>query len=279
MTLILDGRRVALERESSLQPVVSAWRERSGRVPCLATILVGTDPASTTYVRMKASACRRIGIEPLLVHLPGSTSTQQLLDQIQKLNEDPDVFGILLQHPVPPEIDERQCFDAIALEKDTDGVTTAGFGRMAMGLQAFSSATPTGIMSLLREYRLDLAGKHAVVLGRSPILGKPMAAMLLNVDATVTVCHSKTSDLKGIVARADILVAAVGKPRFVPGAWIPDRAIVVDAGYHPGGVGDIDAAGEDVRWSAYTPVPGGVGPMTISALLENTVQAMELRHA
>jgi len=137
MTLILDGRRVALERESSLQPVISAWRERSGRVPCLATILVGTDPASATYVRMKGNACRRVGIEPLLVRLPGSTSTQQLLDQIQKLNEDPDVFGILLQHPVPPEIDERQCFDAIALGKDTDGVTTAGFGPMAMGLQAF----------------------------------------------------------------------------------------------------------------------------------------------
>jgi len=134
-------------------------------------------------------------------------------------------------------------------------------------------------MSLLREYKLDLAGKHAIVLGRSPILRKPMAAMLLNVDATMTVCHSKTSDLKGIVARADILVDAVGKPRFVPGAWIPDRAIVVDAGYHLGGVGDIDAAGEEVRWSAYTPVPGGVGPMTISALFENTVQAMELRHA
>lgn len=262
-----------------MQLVVSAWHEQSGRVPRLATILVGTDPASATYVRMKGNACRRVGIEPLLVRLPSWTSTQQLLDQIQKLNEDPDVFGILLQHPVPPHINERQCFDAIAIEKDTDGVTTAGFGRMAMGLQAFGSATPTGIMSLLREYKLDLAGKHAVVLGRSPILGKPMAAMLLNADATVTVCHSKTSDLKAIVAGADLVVAAVGKPRLVPGTWIPDGAIVVDAGYHPGGVGDIDAAGEDVRWSAYTPVPGGVGPMTISALLENTVQAMELRHA
>ena len=278
MTLILDGKRLALEKEARLKVIVSAWCAQSGRIPRLATILVGIDPASGTYVRMKGNACRRVGIEPLLVQLPSCTSTQQLLSEIQKLNEDPNVFGILLQHPVPPHIDERQCFDAIAIEKDTDGVTTAGFGRMAMGLKAFGSATPTGIMSLLLEYKLDLAGKHAVVLGRSPILGKPMAAMLLNADATVTICHSKSSQLEEIIARADLVVAAIGKPHFVPGSWIPDRAIVVDAGYHPGGVGDIDAGGEAARWSAYTPVPGGVGPMTISALLENTVKAMELRY-
>lgn len=254
--------------------MVEAWREQSGRVPCLATILVGSNPASATYVKMKGNACRRVGIEPILVHLSNLTTTEDLLIQIQKLNDTSDIFGILLQHPVPTQIDERRCFEAIAIDKDTDGVTTAGFGRMAMGLQAFGSATPTGIINLLRFYNVEIKGKHAVILGRSAILGKPMAAMLLNCDATVTVCHSNTQDLAKIVAGADILIAAVGRPRFIPGSWISDGAIVVDAGYHPGGMGDIDASGEEARWSAYTPVPGGVGPMTISALLENTVQAM-----
>lgn len=277
MTRILDGKAVALSSEEFQRARVTAWRQRHDGEPRLATIVVGDDPASATYVRMKGNACRRVGLEPLLVQMPASTSTAELLRQIEALNDDNGVFGILLQHPVPARIDERACFDAIALHKDTDGVTTQGFGRMAMGLPAFGSATPTGIMALLREYDVQVSGRRAVVIGRSPILGKPMAAMLLNADATVTVCHSRTENLATVVAEANLVVAALGRPHFIPGAWIPDGAVVVDAGYHPGGLGDINANGHIERWSAYTPVPGGVGPMTISALLENTVVAMEGR--
>lgn len=273
--MILDGKALAQAKEATLAKRVNACRERSTVVPSLATVLVGDDPASATYVRMKGNACRRIGIEPRPLVLPATTTTQDLLATIRRLNDDPAIVGILLQHPVPPQIDERQCFDAISVVKDVDGVTTAGFGRLAMGLDAFGSATPTGIMALLRAYEIDPAGMHAVVLGRSPILGKPMAAMLLNADATVTICHSRTQDLSTIVGRADIVIAAVGRPHLVPGTWLRDGAIVVDAGYHPGGIGDIDLEGETERLRAYTPVPGGVGPMTISALLENTVMAME----
>ena len=275
MTLILDGKALAISREKLLRLRVSAWRQSHKGKPHLATILVGDDPSSFTYVRMKGNACNRIGLEQLLVHMPATTSTHELLQQINALNDNPNVFGILLQHPVPPQIDERACFEEIAIQKDTDGVTTQGFGRMAMGLHAYGSATPTGIMTLLREHQVKVRGRRAVVIGRSPILGKPMAAMLLNADATVTVCHSRTDDLASVVADANLVVAAVGKPLFIPGLWIPDDAVVVDAGYHAGWVGDIDALAHYRRWSAYTPVPGGVGPMTISALLENTVVSME----
>jgi len=187
----------------------------------------------------------------------------------------PNVHGILLQHPVPPQIDERLCFDAIALDKDVDGVTCLGYGRMAMGGAAYGSATPAGIMRLLDAYKVPLKGKHAVVLGRSPILGKPMAAMLLNEDCTVTICHSRTLRLRGFVAQADIVVGAVGRPEFIPGEWIKDGAVVIDAGYHDGGVGDIELGSVIERALAYTPVPGGVGPMTINTLILQTLQAGE----
>src|SRR5690606_27292302 len=177
--------------------------------------------------------------------------------KIRELNVNPDVHGILLQHPVPSQIDERACFDAIDLEKDVDGVTCLGFGRMAMGEPAYGCATPKGIMRLLEAYNIDLAGKHAVVVGRSPILGKPMAMMLLNANATVTICHSRTRDLAAHIRRADIVVGAVGKPEFIRAEWIRDGAVVVDAGYHPGGLGDIELAPLAGRVAAYTPVPGG----------------------
>ncbi|CAN0421466.1 unnamed protein product, partial [Phaeothamnion confervicola] len=238
-------------------------------------ILVGDDPASATYVRMKGNACQRVGMQSLRIALSAATTTAELLARIDELNANPDVHGILLQHPVPGQIDERACFDRIALRKDVDGVTTYGYGRMAMGEQAWGSATPAGIMRLLAHYRIALSGRLAVVVGRSPILGKPMAAMLLNADATVLVCHSRSRDLPALLAQADIVVGAVGKPQFIRAAWVKDDAVVVDAGYHPGGVGDIELAPLVARCAAYTPVPGGVGPMTINTLIAQTVAAAE----
>lgn len=274
--LLLDGKAVAARTEAEMSARVAALKAKSGgRTPILATLLVGDDPASATYVKMKGNACRRVGMESTAITLPASTSTEQLLAEIQRLNANPDVHGILLQHPVPHQIDERACFDAIDLRKDVDGVTCLGFGRMAMGEAAYGSATPQGIMRLLAAYQLDLAGKHAVVVGRSPILGKPMALMLLAANATVTICHSRTQDLAEHVKRADIVVGAVGKPEFIKAAWIKDGAIVVDAGYHPGGVGDVELAPLVERVAAYTPVPGGVGPMTINTLILQTLEAGE----
>ncbi len=274
--IILDGKILAQQIENELAGRIQRLKDLSGgKTPILATILVGDDPASATYVRMKGNACKRVGMESLKILLPPTATTQDLLDQIDALNADPDVHGILLQHPVPKQIDERAAFDRIALDKDVDGVTTHGFGRMAMGEPAFGSATPAGIMRLLRYYAIPLEGKRAVVVGRSPILGKPVALMLLNANATVTVCHSRSQNLPEIVHEADIVVGAVGKPAFIQGAWIKDGAVVVDAGYHPGNVGDVDLPAVIERCSAYTPVPGGVGPMTIATLIAQTVEAAE----
>ncbi len=274
--LILDGKALSKQMESELAVRVQKIIERSnGKVPILATILVGDDPASATYVKMKGNACQRVGMESLKVVLPQTTTTDELLAEIDRLNANPDVHGILLQHPVPSQIDERLCFDRIKLEKDVDGVTVLGFGRMAMGEPAYGSATPAGIMRLLKHYQIELKGKHAVVVGRSPILGKPVAMMLLNEHATVTICHSRTQDLPAVVGLADIIVGAVGKPEFIKGSWIKEGAIVVDAGYHPGNVGDIELSAVTEKCSAYTPVPGGVGPMTIATLIAQTVEAAE----
>jgi methylenetetrahydrofolate dehydrogenase (NADP+)/methenyltetrahydrofolate cyclohydrolase len=274
--IVLDGKAYAKELEAELQSRVQKVIEKTGEEPpILATILVGADPASATYVRMKGNACRRVGMESISIALPEETTTEQLLTAIDELNANPRVRGILLQHPVPKQIEERECFDRIAIEKDVDGVTSHGFGRMAMGEAAYGSATPAGIMRLLHRYNIDIAGREAVVVGRSPILGKPMAMMLLNENATVTICHSRTKSLKEIVGRAEILVGAVGKPEFIKADWIRDGAVVVDAGYHPGGVGDIELAPVIERCAAYTPVPGGVGPMTIATLIAQTVEAAE----
>ncbi|MEH6551165.1 MAG: bifunctional methylenetetrahydrofolate dehydrogenase/methenyltetrahydrofolate cyclohydrolase FolD [Pseudomonadales bacterium] len=273
---ILDGKALAQETEALLSERVIALKEKSdGRTPILATILVGDDPASATYVKMKGNACRRVGMDSLAVEMPSTTSTEQLLDKIAELNNDINVHGILLQHPVPEQIDERACFDAIALEKDVDGVTCLGFGRMAMGESAYGCATPQGIMRLLEAYKVDIEGKHAVVVGRSPILGKPMAMMLLQANATVTICHSRTRNLADLVRQGDIVVGAVGRPEFIKGDWIKDGAVVVDAGYHPGGVGDVELSAIMDKASAYTPVPGGVGPMTINTLIFQSVESGE----
>jgi len=274
--IVLDGKSLAAESEADLlSRVEQLKRQSAGKAPILATLLVGDDPASATYVKMKGNACRRVGMDSIAVEMPATTTTQELLAKIDELNANPDVHGILLQHPVPEQIDERACFDAIALAKDVDGVTCLGFGRMAMGEPAYGCATPQGIMRILEHYGIEIEGKHAVVVGRSPILGKPMAMMLLEKNATVTICHSRTRDLPGIVAQADILVGAVGKPEFIRAEWVKDGAVVVDAGYHPGGVGDIELSALTDKASAYTPVPGGVGPMTINTLIEQSVQSGE----
>ncbi|MDC0591241.1 bifunctional methylenetetrahydrofolate dehydrogenase/methenyltetrahydrofolate cyclohydrolase FolD [Gammaproteobacteria bacterium] len=275
MAKIMDGKKVAVNTEESLINRVNSLKNQKGYVPTLATILVGNDPASATYVKMKGNACERIGMKSMKVELNSETTTDELLEQISELNKNPQVHGILLQHPVPDQIDERKCFDAIDIKKDVDGVTCLGFGNMSMNEKAFGSCTPQGIMRLLEAYEIEISGKHAVVVGRSPILGKPMAMMLLNKNATVTICHSKTEDLRQQILRADIVVGAVGIPRFIQSDWIKDNAVVIDAGYHPEKCGDIDLDPLIDRVSAYTPVPGGVGPMTINTLILQTVEACE----
>ncbi|MEH6589740.1 MAG: bifunctional methylenetetrahydrofolate dehydrogenase/methenyltetrahydrofolate cyclohydrolase FolD [Halioglobus sp.] len=273
---ILDGKAVAAQTEAELLTRVEQLKAKSGgKTPILATLLVGDDPASATYVKMKGNACERVGMGSMRVEMPSSTTTEELLAKISELNANPDVHGILLQHPVPPQIDERACFDAIALAKDVDGVTCLGFGRMAMGEAAYGCATPQGIMRLLAHYDIQIEGKHAVVVGRSPILGKPMAMMLLEKNATVTICHSRTKNLPELIAQADILVGAVGKPEFIKADWVKAGAVVVDAGYHPGGIGDIELSALADKASAITPVPGGVGPMTINTLIQQSVESGE----
>jgi methylenetetrahydrofolate dehydrogenase (NADP+)/methenyltetrahydrofolate cyclohydrolase len=274
--IMLNGKSLARQIETELSARVQAIKaSNNGVAPMLATILVGDDPASATYVKMKGNACQRVGMESVRLVLPQTTSTEQLLAEIDKLNAHPQVQGILLQHPVPSQIDERACFDRIAFDKDVDGVTVLGFGRMAMQEPAYGSATPAGIMRLLKHHGIEVAGKHTCVIGRSPILGKPVAMMMLNANATVTICHSHTRDLPRLVGMADVVVASLAKPQFIKGAWIKDGAVVIDAGYHPGGVGDIELPGVIDRCSAYTPVPGGVGPMTIAMLMTHTVEAAE----
>ena len=269
---ILDGKKLASDSEKEILESVSALKEK-GIIPTLATILVGDNPASETYVRMKQETCNRVGMESLAINLPKETSTEELLLKIDELNNDKKIHGILLQHPVPNQINERECFERISIEKDVDGVTCMGFGRMSMGLSAYGSCTPAGIMRILEFYDVDISGMNAVVVGRSPILGKPMAMMLLNKNATVTICHSRTKELEDHVRNADLVVGAVGVPKLIKKEWLKKGAVVIDAGYHPEKCGDIDLDGIEEIASSYTPVPGGVGPMTINTLILNTMEA------
>ena len=271
---ILDGKSLAKTTEESIAKQVNDLNNK-GIFPTLATILVGQDPASETYVKMKRNTCARVGMKSIAVEMSDSTTTEELLIKINELNDDDNVHGILLQHPVPHQIDERLCFDAIDIKKDVDGVTCLGFGNMSMGLPAFGSCTPAGIMRLLEHYEIKIQGMNAVVVGRSPILGKPMAMMLLNKNATVTICHSRTQNIENIIKQADILVGAVGIPRFIKHEWIKNDAVVIDAGYHPEKCGDIDLENIESKASAYTPVPGGVGPMTINTLILHTLQSAQ----
>ena len=250
---ILDGQRVAQEVLNGAAQKVARVIRDTGITPCLATVLVGSDPASATYVKMKRKRCAEVGLISLPIEMPRETTTAQLVAQIALLAKDPAVNGILLQHPVPAQIDERAAFEAIAPAKDVDGVTVTGLGRMWLGLAGFGACTPAGIMRLLQEYRVDLKGLHAVVIGRSSILGKPMAAMLLEANATVTITHSHTRDLANLVRQADVIVAAVGRAHFVQGDWVKPGAIVIDAGYNEGNVGDVDYAAALPRARLITP--------------------------
>jgi methylenetetrahydrofolate dehydrogenase (NADP+)/methenyltetrahydrofolate cyclohydrolase len=270
---LMNGSQLAREIVSRSAVRAAELEAATGVAPCLATVIAGDDPASVTYVRMKENRCRQAGIRSRHVGLPADTTTAALVNVITELSTDPGVHGILVQHPVPAQIDERAAFEAIAPHKDVDGVTMLSFAAMAFGYPAFAGCTPGAIMRLLDAYHVDTSGKHAAVLGRSPILGKPTGMLLLAGDATVTYCHSRTRDLAEIVRTADIVVAAVGKPEFVRGDWIKPGAVVVDAGYNPGDIGDVAYSEALDRASLLTPVPGGVGPMTIAVLLEQTIDA------
>ncbi len=272
--IILDGKKLSEISEDLIKEKVEKLSLQNV-IPTLATILVGNDPASETYVKMKRNTCARVGMKSIAVEMPDTTSTEELLFKIQELNNDEKVHGILLQHPVPSHIDERLCFDAIDIRKDVDGVTCLGFGNMSMGIDAYGSCTPAGIIRLIEHYKIDVQGLNAVVVGRSPILGKPMAMMLLNLNATVTICHSRTKNLEKIIKESDLIVGAVGIPKFIKSNWIKKNAIVIDAGYHPEKCGDIDLEGIENIASSYTPVPGGVGPMTINTLILQTLQSAE----
>ena len=270
---LMDGRALAKRVREAAAAKVQKIRQATGATPALATVLVGDDPASATYVRMKRKRCEEAGIKSVLVEMPLGTTTEQLVEEIDKLAADPSVHAILIQHPVPKPIDKQIAFERIPFEKDVDGITAATLGKVILGLPAFVPCTPAGIMRLLDEYDVTLDGSHAIVIGRSPILGRPMASMLINRHATVTLCHSRTRSLPTLVRNADVVIAAVGHPRFVQGGWIKTGAVVIDAGYNEGNIGDVDFDGALEPCSLITPVPGGVGPMTIATLISQTADA------
>lgn len=272
---LIDGSTVAEAILDATASRAQAFTRAAGAKPCLAAVLVGDDPGSVTYVRMKRNRSERIGIESRLVELPSDASTGEVVAAVTALSDDPGVHGILLQHPVPPQVDERAAFEAISPAKDVDGVTMHSFAAMAFGLPGFASATPGGILRLLDAHSVPLEGAHAVVIGRSPILGKPVGMLLLARNATVTFCHSRTNDLPDVIRTADIVVAAVGIPLFVRGDWLKPGVVVVDAGYNPGNLGDVHFDEALERAALITPVPGGVGPTTIAVLLEQTLTAAE----
>jgi methylenetetrahydrofolate dehydrogenase (NADP+)/methenyltetrahydrofolate cyclohydrolase len=271
----MDGTAVANHILSETASRAAQFERKTGRKPCLATVLVGNDPASHTYVRMKANRCRTTGLDSHRHHLTDSATTEDAVHLVEELSADDTVDGILVQHPMPSQVDERQVFEAIAPTKDVDGVTCASFAAMALGAKGFKSCTPGGIMRLLDAYDVSPVGQRAVVIGRSAILGKPVGMLLLARDATVTYCHSKTTDLAAAVSEADIVIAAVGRPELIRGDWMKPGAVVIDAGYNPGNVGDVEYGAAAQRARLITPVPGGVGPTTIAVLLDQTVDAAE----
>tara|TARA_B100001989_G_C24471853_1_gene429644 strand:- start:154 stop:1005 length:852 start_codon:yes stop_codon:yes gene_type:complete len=274
--IVLDGKAFAEKNKAELLEKVSKLKNDHGRSPSLAAILVGDDPASRTYVSMKEKACHELGLKTITHKISESSTTDEILLLIDDLNADKAIDGILLQHPVPKHINEIECFNRIKLNKDVDGVTTMGFGNLTMGLDAFGSCTPLGVMRLIKAYNIECEGKLALVVGRSQILGKPMVSMLLNANATTITAHSKTKNLDELLALADIVVAAVGIPNFIDCKKLKKGSILIDAGYHPDKkCGDVNMVGITEIVSAYTPVPGGVGPMTINTLIYNTILSME----
>lgn len=274
--IVLDGKAMAARIRAEVRAEVESIRARGGRVPGLTVILVGEDLASQVYVRNKERACLEVGFASQIIRLPETTSLENLLATINALNADPAVDGILLQLPLPRSLDAQSCLTRIAPHKDVDGFHPENMGRLVQGLPGLRPCTPAGVMELLRRYQIPCAGKHAVVVGRSTIVGKPMALMLLEAHATVTVCHSRTPDLAAITRQADILVAAVGMPCLIREDMVAEGAVVVDVGINrteTGLVGDCDYPALTPKAAAITPVPGGVGPMTIAMLLTNTLSA------
>ena len=270
--MILDGRKVQEKRLELLREDI----DESGLQPVLATVMAGNDPASELYVRMKHRACEQVHIGSVGITLPATATTKEVVTKVRALDRDPEISGILVQLPLPPSIDTPTVIEAVSPAKDVDGFHPENLGRLFSGRPAFSPCTPLGILTLLDEYRIDPAGMHAVVIGRSIEVGRPVAALLLSRDATVTICHSKTRNLEGIASSADLLVVAVGKPRFAGPSMVKEGAVVIDVGTNrvDGSlVGDVDFERVRDRASAITPVPGGVGPMTIAALMENTFRA------
>ncbi|MBJ6725098.1 bifunctional methylenetetrahydrofolate dehydrogenase/methenyltetrahydrofolate cyclohydrolase FolD [Geomesophilobacter sediminis] len=273
---IIDGKAIAAKIRGEIARDTAALKEK-GVTPGLAVVLVGEDPASKVYVSMKEKACADVGIFSDEYKLPATTSEAELLKLIDKLNNDPKIHGILVQLPLPKQINTEKVLEAISPLKDADGFHPYNVGRLVIGKPLFQPCTPYGVMVMLKETGVDLSGKEVVVVGRSNIVGKPVAFMCLQQNATVTLCHSRTRDLAAKVAQADVLIAAVGVPEMIKGAWIKEGAVVIDVGVNRVGekklVGDVEYAAAAERASAITPVPGGVGPMTITMLLYNTLEA------
>ncbi|NTV79243.1 MAG: bifunctional methylenetetrahydrofolate dehydrogenase/methenyltetrahydrofolate cyclohydrolase FolD [Clostridiales bacterium] len=274
MTQIIDGKLISAQIKEELKIEVESLKAKGISV-CLAVVQVGNDPASGVYVSNKKKACAYIGIDSLSYELPESTSEQELLELIDRLNQDPKVNGILVQLPVPKQIDEYKIIQAISPAKDVDGFHEQNVGALNVGSKGYVSCTPAGVIQLLKRSGIEISGKECVVIGRSNIVGKPMAALLLQENGTVTVCHSKTKDLKEVTKRADILVAAIGRPKMIDDSYVKDGAVVIDVGIHRGEdgklCGDVDYEKVAPKCSAITPVPGGVGPMTIAMLMNNCV--------
>lgn len=281
---LIDGKAVAARVRAEVAEEVAAFRAEHGRVPGLATILVGDDPASTVYVGGKQKACTEVGMQGFSHPLPAQTPQAEVEALIVRLNADPEVSGILVQLPVPDHLDGVHLTGLIDPLKDVDGLTPISAGLLALGREGLRPCTPSGVMLLLEDAGAQVEGAEAVVVGRSNLFGKPMAQLLLEANATVTVCHSRTRDLGEVCRRADILIAAVGRPEMVKGDWIKPGATVIDVGINrmntspPTLVGDVDYAAASEVAGAITPVPGGVGPMTIACLLRNTLQAARLQH-
>ena len=277
MSILIDGKALAVKMRGELKERAAAYRAERGKDIGLAVVLVGEDPASQVYVRNKIKACEEVGIRSYSYKLPENTSEEQLSSLIEELVAAENVHGILVQLPLPKHLNERKILRLIPPSKDVDGFCAENIGNLAMNRETIVSCTPYGVMKMLEEYKIDPKGKRAVVLGRSNIVGKPMAMLLLNADATVTVCHSKTHDLKEICAQADILVVAIGRAKFVGADMVKEGAVVIDVGMDRDEngklCGDVDFAAVKDKASYITPVPGGVGPMTITMLLYNTVLA------
>ena len=277
MTQIIDGKRISQEIKDELKEQVAKLKEQGTNVS-LAVIQVGNDPASCVYVRNKKLACEYIGIQSLSYELPEETTEEELIRLVEELNADDTVNGILVQLPVPKHIDEDKIIRTISPDKDVDGFHPASVGRLWIGEKGFLSCTPAGIIQLLKRTGIEIAGKECVIIGRSNIVGKPMAALLLRENGTVTVAHSRTKDLKEVTKRADILIVAIGKERFITSEYVKEGAVVIDVGMHRDAdnhlCGDVDFADVEPHTSAITPVPGGVGPMTIAMLMNNCVETV-----